>query len=338
VIPADGPVRVFVGSSSESNDLSAELVSLLNQSRTVDASHWADVIRPGDTTIETLEAATGSYDYAIFVAAADDVIIRRGHSLDAARDNVILELGLFVGALGRRRTLLVVPDDLALSVPSDLNGVTVERWEAGRRGNPSAALRAVAGRLGRLMSDGGPRVREAPLPLLSRDDLGRVLPSLNERIGAATRELWISGNDCKEVVESRSAYLRKALEDGVRIKVLCADPDGPQLPEMLAQVDPRFPTPAEFRRSMVTVQHMLRGLREEHPDRFEFRYLRVLPALGFFAVDPADGGLLKVEFYTPKPWAPLNTRPHLVIPPGDTVWRPYFLNCWANYWAGARVP
>jgi predicted nucleotide-binding protein len=41
-----------------------------------------------------------------------------------ARDNVVFELGLFLGALGPRHVGIIQPRDAGLTLPSDLAGVT----------------------------------------------------------------------------------------------------------------------------------------------------------------------------------------------------------------------
>ncbi len=50
---------------------------------------------------------------------------------NSPRDNVLFELGLFMGALGREHTFIVHCHDEQLDLPSDLAGVAVERF--GRR-------------------------------------------------------------------------------------------------------------------------------------------------------------------------------------------------------------
>ncbi len=49
-------------------------------------------------------------------------MIKEGKESVRARDNVIFELGLFMGVLGRERTLIVVNKDV--TYPSDLLGIT----------------------------------------------------------------------------------------------------------------------------------------------------------------------------------------------------------------------
>jgi predicted nucleotide-binding protein len=46
----------------------------------------------------------------------------------APRDNVIFELGLLTGALGRERTLMATPAGIDLKIPSDLAGVVPVKY------------------------------------------------------------------------------------------------------------------------------------------------------------------------------------------------------------------
>jgi predicted nucleotide-binding protein len=46
-------------------------------------------------------------DFAAFVVTADDVTASRGRRKASPRDNVVFEIGLFMGAIGRERTFVV---------------------------------------------------------------------------------------------------------------------------------------------------------------------------------------------------------------------------------------
>ena len=85
----------------------------------------------GRTIIEKLEGHS-IVDYAIVLLTPDDL----GHPVDEpenvkhrARQNVIMELGLFIGSLGRNRVCALYKGELEL--PSDYDGVVYQRMDEG---------------------------------------------------------------------------------------------------------------------------------------------------------------------------------------------------------------
>lgn len=131
---------LFIGSSSEGLKAAQSLQASLD--RECEPTVWTQgAFGPGSTTISSLLDAAGSSDFAVLIATADDVVTTRGESIHVARDNVIFELGLFLGALGPDRVFLVVPRGDNLALPSDLAGVTALDYRADRQdGNLQAAL------------------------------------------------------------------------------------------------------------------------------------------------------------------------------------------------------
>lgn len=168
--------------------------------------------------------------------------------------------------------------------------------------------------------------------LLARDEVGDRIGSVLDRLAKATSCLMFSGTDCKYMVESYSGQLEDVLKRGVRVSVLCVDPQSPAA-AMLPSIDPRFPSEADFRDSMESVLKVLRRLRSAYGALFSYRLLPILPAVGFFISDP---GLatesIKVEIYTAKPWSTIPSRPHLILSEALWEWRAYFLAQWHNYW------
>ena len=60
------------------------------------------------------------------------------------RDNVLFELGLFMGKLTRYRTILVHPKVKDLKLPSDLQGLTLASYEQGDDATLATRLKPVA--------------------------------------------------------------------------------------------------------------------------------------------------------------------------------------------------
>lgn len=117
-------VKVFIVSSAEA----LPIVRLIRQQFEHDpflAVGWDQgVFRASNYTLEDLEARLDDSDFAVAVAHKDDIVITRGDEWPAVRDNVIFELGLFMGRLGRRRAFLMEPREANLKLPSDMAGLT----------------------------------------------------------------------------------------------------------------------------------------------------------------------------------------------------------------------
>ena len=74
----------------------------------------------------------------------DDVVTSRHVDQQSPRDNVLLELGMFIGALGRIRTFALFDRSADIKLPSDLAGVTLANYQPHSDGNLQAALGAAA--------------------------------------------------------------------------------------------------------------------------------------------------------------------------------------------------
>jgi hypothetical protein len=171
---------------------------------------------------------------------------------------------------------------------------------------------------------------------LDRNHVDKELGTVSERFDNANESVYISGNDCAFVAVAESPKIERLLLRRVRVKIIVVDPDS-AAPDMLAKIDPRFHTANAFRESMVTVKSGLRELKRKYPEHFEYKMLPILPALGFFIIDPhSEKGIVKIELYTAKEWKPIHSRPHLVIKRKERLWRNYFLDQWENYWNIAK--
>jgi len=84
------------------------------------------------TPLDSITEALESSDFGIFVFSPDDETKMRGSVSDTVRDNVLFELGLFIGKLGKRRCFIVMPDNVDLHIPTDLAGVSPAKYSGER--------------------------------------------------------------------------------------------------------------------------------------------------------------------------------------------------------------
>lgn len=139
-------VRVFIMSSVESLPIVDLLIKQFEHDPFLAVAWKNGVFRASNYTLDELEAELDDSDFAIAVAHADDVVITRDDEWPTIRDNVVFELGLFMGRLGRRRAFLMEPRNANLKLPSDLAGLTAipYRYEKGKMPSTTSRRRARA--------------------------------------------------------------------------------------------------------------------------------------------------------------------------------------------------
>jgi predicted nucleotide-binding protein with TIR-like domain len=145
---------MFIGSSSEGKRI-AETVQLVLDEE-IDCTVWNQgVFGLSGGTLESLVAAVDDYDFATLVLTPDDLLEKRDQKGRSPRDNVLFELGLFMGALGRDRTFIVHSRTTPPMLPSDLAGITPATYE--ERSNLEAALGPACTRIKRAIESKGTR-------------------------------------------------------------------------------------------------------------------------------------------------------------------------------------
>lgn len=148
--PTNARPRVFIGSSSEGLPVAEAIHLGLDQF--AECTIWNQgVFALSSTTIESVVDRAVEFDFAVLVLTPDDTTTQRGVTNLVARDNLIFELGLFTGVLGRARTFLVHPRGANLHLPSDVAGVTAATYSERTDKNMEAALGPVCTRIKRAM-------------------------------------------------------------------------------------------------------------------------------------------------------------------------------------------
>lgn len=157
---------VFVGSSTEGLPIAEALQRGLDSAAEV--TLWSQsVFALNRTFIESLETALHRFDFAVLVLSGEDLTSSRGETSQSPRDNVLLELGLFMGSLGRHRAFFVYDRTANIKLPTDLLGIAAATYKPHTDGNLDAALGPTCTLIKAGLRQFGPRprmMRSAPVP------------------------------------------------------------------------------------------------------------------------------------------------------------------------------
>ncbi len=79
----------------------------------------------GATVVEKFLREADDCDYAVVILSGDDLATPKGSELPRlrARQNVVLELGYFLGKIGRRNIVVLHEEGASIEMPSDLAGI-----------------------------------------------------------------------------------------------------------------------------------------------------------------------------------------------------------------------
>lgn len=138
------PNKIFIGSSVEATAEALLLQKGLARFADV-AIWWQGIFDPTQGTLETLVTKAPSFTHAALILTPDDLLLKRARKTNAARDNVLFELGLFIGVLGRARTFIVA--ERSVQLPTDMAGVTTVPFQRGKGVNTEANMGPVVATL-----------------------------------------------------------------------------------------------------------------------------------------------------------------------------------------------
>jgi predicted nucleotide-binding protein/nucleoside phosphorylase len=130
--------RVFIRASREGLGI-AEFIQLgLDDHAECTIGHQGALGLTGES-LENLSRMVKSVDFAVLVLTPGDLVHPRDGKT-SPRDSVLVELGIFMGALGHERTCLVYSRDEPVELPAGLMGVPAARYGHRADGNTQAAL------------------------------------------------------------------------------------------------------------------------------------------------------------------------------------------------------
>ncbi|MES2429753.1 MAG: TIR domain-containing protein [Bacteroidota bacterium] len=207
--------KLFIGSSVEG--LTVAYAIQENLKFIAETTVWdQDVFNLSESSLDSLIKALDQSDFGIFIFSPDDYIKIRGKKDLAVRDNVIFELGLFIGKLTRKRSFIVLPDQPSFHLPTDLIGFTPATYETNRADKNMQAATGSASN----------KIREIILKLgaLKRDEETPEITSLEENKIEKKRLGWVEQlfdkKDYKKTLELLKKKIRytKDIDEKINLK------------------------------------------------------------------------------------------------------------------------
>ena len=155
VSPMNPRPVLFVGCSTEALCIGREIQTALSYDPII-VKVWTDgIFDAGSFPLESLERELQTVDFAALVLSPDDTVITRDTTSDAPRDNLVFELGFFMGTLSRSRTFLLVPRGTDVKIPTDLVGLTPLTYRPELE--PGTVVTSVCNEMRKLIRRIGPR-------------------------------------------------------------------------------------------------------------------------------------------------------------------------------------
>lgn len=132
--------ELFIGSSKEGLGLAKKFMKAIERAiPSIKVTIWdKGVFGLSKNSLDSLAMEAKKCDFAIMVMTADDSVKSRRMVRRAPRDNVVFELGLFMGTIGNERTFLVL--HAGVKLPTDLDGITYVEIDPKASSIPSAKL------------------------------------------------------------------------------------------------------------------------------------------------------------------------------------------------------
>jgi hypothetical protein len=137
---------LFIGSSTKRLPIARGLKQILTDCADVTVWNVAPELSVmGESTLNGLIKVGEVYDFALLVFGSDDCTMMGGVEIPTVRDNVIFELGLFMGHMGKGRAFWLSPKGpKAPHVSSDLDGIIHLEFDEPEKTDDQSILASLA--------------------------------------------------------------------------------------------------------------------------------------------------------------------------------------------------
>lgn len=211
---------VFVGSSSEGLSVAKAIQKALDPAS--DVTLWTQgIFELSCSYLDSLIKILESSDFAVLILSPDDITQSRDQEGASPRDNIVFELGLFMGRLGRERCFFVFDKTKNLKLPTDLLGVAAATYRPHDSGNVAAAIGPACTSIEERIKELGPRPRL--LKITAQDARAKSnIPNLTgEWAGYSPERPNPNQPNSTMEIEQHGTFVRatitRTVKDGIRI-------------------------------------------------------------------------------------------------------------------------
>lgn len=326
---------LFIGSSTEGLRIAQQVQFELRH--IAESKVWDQgVFGLGWTTIESLMTELDRHDFAILVLSPDDIITSRQSQSSMPRDNVLFELGLFMGRLSPKRSFVLYDRASDLKLLTDLRGLTLAEYDGewAKRDLPAAVgtacqpIRGAIEQLGKL-SLSAPR---ANLLLTTKEmEAEEAFVDVIE----SSQDLFIGGVALEYAVKKHRAQLLKQLDRGGKLRLLLLNPNSPDVTHIAKMFEI---TPEQIRNDILATIRNIGMLKSRIPEStwhsVEVRLSQRESPFSFAISDPrSETGVIRASLRA-YGLAAL-TRPNLIIKASDR-WFHILLESCEGLWASSK--
>ena len=161
---------VFIGSSSEGLSIANAIKENLDND--ADIVVWnQNAFELSSTYLESLVKQMHKADFALLVLTQDDITISRNQKKPSPRDNVLFELGLAIGSVGKDRCYFVYDNSKDFKLPSDLLGINGATYRLQDSGNLTASLGTASNKVRNMINNLGLRFKIEPATIYAYGEL-----------------------------------------------------------------------------------------------------------------------------------------------------------------------
>jgi tetratricopeptide (TPR) repeat protein len=208
-------LKMFVGSSVEGLDVAYAVQQ--NLEHRTEVTVWDQgIFNLSKSALESLVNALDRFDFGIFIFTPEDVVKMRGSENLAVRDNVLFELGLFIGRLGKDRSFILMPQGQKdFHLPTDLIGMSPGTYRANRSDrNLRAATGGTCQEIYQTMITLGPI---SPSPQLADSRESKIVPKPLDQLSSDEGTESQSDNVTNDKADWITAYYSGNYDEAIHL-------------------------------------------------------------------------------------------------------------------------